>query len=187
LAKVQRKHQVALDAHKSVQTRLTKQVQQAHPEMDMQTVWRQVRQDTSERQVWKERQRRRKVVARVHERIRWRRGNLTHQASRRLVTQYDVIAVEDLSVHAMVANHRLAKSIHDAAWTQVSSLLACKAAWADRRHVAVDPAYTSQDCSGCGWWHPALTLADRMFHCQNPARPDCGIVVWFSTEIATRR
>ncbi len=77
----------------------------------------------------------------------------------------------------MLAHHALAKSIHDAAWTQFASLLACKAAWADRRLVAVNPAYTSQDCCGCGWRHPGLTLADRMFHCQNPARPDGGLVL----------
>ena len=32
----------------------------------------------------------------------------------------------------------------------VSSILACKAAWAGTRVEAVNPAYTSQDCSGCG-------------------------------------
>jgi putative transposase len=77
----------------------------------------------------------------------------------------------------MMAHHALAKSMHDAAWTPFASLLACKAAWADRRLGAVNPAYTSQACSGCGWRHPGLTLADRLFHCQNPARPDGGLVL----------
>ena len=71
------------------------------------------------------------------------------------------------------ANHALAKSIHDAAWTQFAALLACKAAWAGRRYVAVDPAYTSQDCSGCGQRNPDLTLADRIYHCPR----DCGLVL----------
>jgi putative transposase len=77
----------------------------------------------------------------------------------------------------MRATHALANSLHDAAWTQFASFLACKAAWADRRVGAVTPADTSQDCSGCGWRHPGLTLADRMFHCQTPARPECGWVL----------
>jgi putative transposase len=47
-----------------------------------------------------------------------------------------------------VRNHHLAKSISDAGWAQFSTILACKAAWADKRVVAVPPAYTSQDCSG---------------------------------------
>ena len=124
------------------------------------------------------------VVARTHERIRWRRSDFTHQASRRLVNHYDLLAVEALSVQNMMANHALAKSIHDAAWTQFASLLACKAAWADRRLVAVNPAYTSQNCSGCGWRHHGLTLADRMFHCQNPARPD---LWWFGSRPRSQR
>ena len=177
LGKVQRKHQVALAVHKAVRATLTQQVKQACPDLDARAVWTRVSQDTDEQKAWRERQRRRRIVARTHERIRWRRSDFTHQASRRLVNHYDLLAVEALSVQNMMANHALAKSIHDAAWTQFASLLACKAAWADRRLVAVNPAYTSQDCSGCGWRHPGLTLTDRMFHCQNPARPDCGLVL----------
>ncbi len=59
-----------------------------------------------------------------------------------------MLAVEDLSVQNMVRNHRLAKSIHDAAWTQFAALLRSKAAWAGRQLVAVDPTHTSQTCSG---------------------------------------
>jgi putative transposase len=111
-----------------------------------------------------ERARRRKIVARVHERIVWRRSDFTHQHSRRIVNTFDLIAVEDLSINRMTHNHCLAKSIHDAAWNQFASLLAYKAAWAGRKVVAVNPAYTSQDCSGCGHRQP-LSLADRTYTC----------------------
>jgi putative transposase len=76
-----------------------------------------------------------------------------------------VIAVEDLSVSRMVHSHRLAKSIHDAAWSQFASLLSYKAAWASRKFVAVNPAYTSQDCSQGGHRKTGLTLADRTYAC----------------------
>ena len=85
--------------------------------------------------------------------------------------------VEDLSVRNLVRNPRLAKSIAEAAWTQFAALIACKAAWAGRRYVAVDPAHTSQDCSGCGWRNPDLTLADRVFVCRHPLRTDGGLVL----------
>jgi putative transposase len=117
------------------------------------------------------RAKRRHVVARVHERVAWRRSNFAHQHSRSIVDRFDLIAVEDLAVKRLMQNHCLAKSIHDAAWNQFASLLAYKAAWAGRRYVAVNPAYTSQDCSRCGQRHK-LTLADRTYHCLQ-----CGLVL----------
>jgi putative transposase len=114
---------------------------------------------------------RRRVVARVHERIAWRRGDFAHQHSRRIVNQFDLIAVEDLSVNRMLHTHCLAKSIADAAWTQFAATLSHKAAWAGRRFVAVNPAYTSQDCSGCGH-RQTLSLADRIYAC-----PCCGLIL----------
>jgi putative transposase len=118
-----------------------------------------------------ERAERRKVVARVHERIAWRRGDFTHQHNRRIVDTFDVIAVEDLAVNRMMHNHCLAKSIHDAAWSQFADLIAYKAAWAGRRFVAVNPAYTSQDCSQYGH-RQSLNLSDRTYTC-----PCCGVVL----------
>jgi putative transposase len=118
-----------------------------------------------------ERARRRQVVARMHERIAWRRGDFAHQHSRSLVTQFDLIAIEDLSVNRMTHNHCLAKSIRDAAWSQFAAYLAHKAAWAGRRFVAVNPAYTSQDCSGCGH-RQTFSPSDRVYHC-----PCCGLVL----------
>jgi putative transposase len=172
LAKAQRKHQAALDTHKALRAALTEQVKQTHPHLEARRVWQQVSQDEGERTAWRERQRRRRAVARVHERIRWRRGDFAHQESRKLVNQYDFLAVEDLSVRNMMANHRIAKSMHDAAWVQFADALSYKAVWAGRRYVAVDPAYTSQDCSGCGQRKTDLTLADRTYTCAQ-----CGLVI----------
>jgi putative transposase len=112
----------------------------------------------------KERQKRRKTVARLHERIANKRHNFAHQESRRVVNRFDVIAVEDLSVNQMVHNHCLAKSIQDAAWSQFATFVSYKAACAGRTFVAVNPAYTSQDCSGCGH-RQKKTLAERVHAC----------------------
>jgi putative transposase len=118
-----------------------------------------------------ERRKRRLMVAKVHERIANRRSNFAHQESRRLVNRFDVIAVEDLSVNRLVHNHCLAKSIQDAAWSQFATFLSYKAAWAGRAFVAVNPAYTSQDCSGCGH-RQKKTLAERIHAC-----PCCGLTL----------
>jgi putative transposase len=128
---------------------------------------------SQEEQGTPERGKRRTVVARVHAHTRWRRGDFTHQHSRRIVNQCDVIAIKDVSVNRMVHNHCLAKSIRDAAWGQFAHLLSSTAAWAGRRCVAVNPAYTSQDCSQCGHRKTDHSLADRTYTCSC-----CGVVLY---------
>src|SRR5205823_9655664 len=115
------------------------------------------------------RKKRRKVVARVHERTRWKRQDFAHQHSRRIVNRFQVIAAEDLSVNRMVHNRCLAKSISDAAWAVFAAMLSFKAAWAGRSFIAVNPAYTSQECSACGH-RQKLSLSDRVYQC-----PCCGL------------
>jgi putative transposase len=110
------------------------------------------------------RRKRRKGVARVHERTRWRRQNFAHQESRKIVNRFQVIAVEDLTVNRMVHNHCLAKSISDAAWAEFASMIRVKAEWAGRSFVAVNPAYTSQDCSRCGH-RQKIRLSARVYYC----------------------
>ena len=99
----------------------------------------------------RERKKARKVVSRIHERVRNRRHDFVHQTARRLVNCYGVIAVEKLNARGMVKNHCLAESISDASWSQFRSVLTSKAENAGRKVFAVNPANTSQDCSGCGY------------------------------------
>lgn len=116
----------------------------------------------------KERRKARKVVARIHERIRNRRHNFVHQEARKIVNRFDTIAVEKLAPKKMVKNHHLAKSISDASWTMFRTVLATKAASAARRFVEVNPAYTSAHCSGCGL-RGKKKLSERWHFC-----PVCG-------------
>ena len=111
-----------------------------------------------------ERRKHRKVVARVHERIAFRRDNFTHQESRQIVDRFGVICVEDLTVNRMMHNHCLAKSIADASWSVFFSQLAAKAEEAGRKLVKVNPAYTSQTCSRCGH-RQKMPLDVRIFDC----------------------
>jgi putative transposase len=111
-----------------------------------------------------QRRKRRMIAARVHERTRWRRQDFSHQESRKIVNRFQVIAIEDLSVNRMIHNHCLAKSISDAAWAQFASMMRVKAEWAGRTFIAVNPAYTSQDCSRCGH-RQKMPLADRIYRC----------------------
>ncbi len=126
----------------------------------------------------KERKRTKKVVRRVHERVRNRRHDFVHQTARRLVNRFGVIAVEKLNVNGMVKNHRLAKSISDASWTQFRNSLTMKAESAGRLVTAIDPRYTSQDCSACGY-RAKKKLSERWHHC-----PMCGLVLDRDTNAA---
>ena len=126
----------------------------------------------------KERKATKRVVRRVHERIKNRRHNFVHQQSRKLVNRYGMIAVEKLNVKGMVKNHCLAKSISDASWTQFRNSLTMKAESAGRLVIAVHPAYTSQDCSSCGY-RAKKKLSERWHHC-----PMCGLVLDRDTNAA---
>jgi putative transposase len=118
--------------------------------------------------------RRRKAVALCatkHQHVRRQRSDFHHKAALALVRAYDTISVEAIQPANLsrrpapkpdekgngTYTHNgarqkagLNKSIQDAGWGQFLSILACKAACAGKRVEAVNPAYTSQDCSGCG-------------------------------------
>ena len=111
------------------------------------------------------REKRRKVIGRVHERIRNKRHNFAHQESRKMVNRHGFIAVEKLDVKEMQKNRRLAKSISDVAWSLFRHCLEYKAEEAGIGFKAVDPEYTSQDCSACGH-REKKTLSDRVHHCK---------------------
>jgi putative transposase len=111
-----------------------------------------------------ERHHKRKIVARVHERVAWRRENFTHQHSRQIVKTNGVIAVEDVHVNRMTHTHCLAKSSADAAWSAFFAQLSSKAEEAGRAFVKVNPASTSQTCSRCHH-RQKMPLSERVYHC----------------------
>ncbi len=129
---------------------------------------------TAQRRVSRRRRgsnRRRKAVrllAKAHQRVRRQRADFHHKTALALVRAYDAIYHEDLQVRNLVRNHHLAKSIQDARWAAFLSILAFKAACAGRRVIAVNPAFTSQVCSGCGGL-VAKGLSVRWHSC-----PECG-------------
>jgi putative transposase len=118
-----------------------------------------------------QREKRRKVVARVHERVRCRRENFIQQEVVSLIKRFGLIAVEALVVRNMIKNPKLAKSIADAAWSSFFTHLLSKAEEAGRAVVRVNPAYTSQICSSCGH-QQEMPLSVRVYEC-----PACGLVI----------
>jgi len=107
-------------------------------------------------------------VARLHERVANQRRDFWHKLTRQLADTYSLIALEDLTLAFMTANHHLALSAHDAGLAEFRQLLQYKAESAGAEVVTVNPAYTSQVCAACG----ALVEKDlsvRVHRC-----PHCG-------------
>jgi putative transposase len=102
--------------------------------------------------------------------VRNQRRNHLHQASARLVRDYDRIVVERLRFAAL-AKSKLARAVNDASWANFVSMLRYKAEWAGARLIEVDPHDTSQDCSGCGF-RVVKHLSDRIHAC-----PRCGLSI----------
>jgi putative transposase len=108
------------------------------------------------------------LLAKAHQTVRRQRQDFHHKVALALVREHDAIYHEDLQTANLVKNHHLAKSISDAGWSAFLSILSFKAACAGRKVVAVNPAYTSQACSGCGV-SVQKGLPVRWHSC-----PDCG-------------
>lgn len=106
----------------------------------------------------------RKIVAKLHCKIRNQRSDFHHKISRKIVNTYGFIAVEDLNINGMVKNHHLAKSISDCGWGQFLGFLEYKAEEAGVQFEKVAPHYTSINCSHCGNPVPK-TLKDRIHFC----------------------
>ena len=109
-------------------------------------------------------------LARRHGDTYRRRIEHLHQASARVVRDYDTIVIEKLNVGGL-ARGMLAKDVKDASWGKFISMLRYKAAWAGVRLIEVDPTNTSQECSNCGTMVPK-GLHERVHDC-----PRCGVIV----------
>lgn len=113
-------------------------------------------------------ERQKRKVAAIHEKISNTRQDTLHKVSHQLVSEYDIIAIEDLNVKGMMSNRKLSKHIADAGWGTFVRFLEYKADWNDKQVVKINRFYpSSKTCSVCGWINQDLNLSDREWTCQN--------------------
>lgn len=111
-------------------------------------------------------------VAKLCEHVANCAKDFNHKLSRKLVEEYDFIAMENLNIEGMRKNHYLAYSIADARWCQLSKFIRYKCLWYGKEFKQVDRFYASSKiCSCCGTYHKDLvsSLSVREWTC-----PDCG-------------
>jgi putative transposase len=116
----------------------------------------------------KSRERFRKIVAKVHERIASSRQDFLHKLSRKLVNESQVIVVENLNVKGMVKNWKLSKAISDVGWGKFVNFIDYKLKQKNGELVEVDRFFpSSKTCSSCGYILSELSLDIREWDCPN--------------------
>ena len=115
-------------------------------------------------------QKQRRLVAKIHDKIRNQRNNFLNVNSTILINNHDLIVAENLKSKNMLKNHALALSISDVGWRSFLQKLAYKADLYQRTFIVVHPKNTTQTCHDCGFIMGSgntekLTLKDREWTC----------------------
>ncbi len=108
-------------------------------------------------------------LARQHLKFSRQRKDFAVKLARCVSMSNDIVAIENLNIKGLVKT-RLSKSIGDASWSMFRSWLEYFCDLFDRELIAVNPNYTSQDCSNCGS-RVKKTLSTRTHICT------CGTVL----------
>jgi putative transposase len=110
----------------------------------------------------------RRLVAKVHSKVSRCRADFLHKLSRKTVNENQVIAVENLAVKNMVRNHNLAKAISDAGWGQFCTMLKYKAEKEGKVYLEVDRFFpSSKTCHVCLNQVGSLPLDIRSWTCDS--------------------
>lgn len=110
-------------------------------------------------------------IASLHEQIANQRRDYLHKVANHLVREFDLVAIEDLSLSFMNHNRHLSRSSHDAGLGELRQFLEYKAEEAGVQVVAVNPRNTSQICSKCE------RIVSKELSVRVHACPDCGLIL----------
>ncbi len=108
----------------------------------------------------------RKVVAKVYERVSNSRQDFLHKLSHKLTSDSQAVIIENLHVKGMVRNHNLAKAISDCGWGMFTNFLAYKLERKGGKLVEIDRFFPSSKlCSNCFYQVSEMPLDVREWTC----------------------
>lgn len=108
----------------------------------------------------------RRMVAKIHRRVRNIRHDGLHKLTTRLCRENQTVVIEDLNVKGMVKNHSLARSISDVGFGLFRRFLAYKAQMYGTSIIVADRFFpSSKTCSSCGAVKDVLSLGERTYQC----------------------
>jgi len=111
------------------------------------------------------------VLAKIHEKIANSRKDFLHKLTTKLVSEYDVICVEDLNVAGILKNRKLSKAVADVGIGELNRQINYKAEWYGKTVVKISRWYPStKTCSACGKIRE-MKLSQRTYACE------CGLVI----------
>lgn len=112
-------------------------------------------------------------LARLDKKIADARKDSHHKIAAYVAQNYDEVVLEDLDVSSMIRNHRLSKSISNAAWSTLRSFIEYKCLEQGVQVTIADKWFpSSKTCSRCGQVKSKLGLSERVYSCEV-----CGLVI----------
>ena len=91
-------------------------------------------------------------VAKMFSKVLNQRQDFLQKLSKKMIVDYDFIAIEDIAIENMLKNHNLARSVLDASWYDFTKQLEYKAKWYGKILIKIDRFYpSSQLCNVCGY------------------------------------
>lgn len=134
---------------------------------ETQSELKKAQQHFSRKQIGSKRREKQKLkIAKLYLKMTNQRKFVYHVLSSWLISNYDTIVMEDLSVKNMVKNRKLAKSILDAAWSTLTSMVKYKSVWYGKTFHQISRWFpSSKTCSCCGHKMEEMGLSIREWVC----------------------
>lgn len=119
----------------------------------------------------KNRDKQRRKVAILHEKVANQRKDFLHKQSKKIANSYDCVCIEDLDMKAMSQALHFGKSVSDNGWGMFVTFLQYKLEEMGKKLVKVDKFFaSSQTCHVCGYKNiKTKNLSVRVWDC-----PECG-------------